>query len=108
MELTAEMIKTAKETAETLFWDYGKFGVRVQDVPFEMGEIDHVSHVWIDGEETEEELAGICAQDVETLDSCKNEYFGDHVAVVAGNDYEYGEDAGELIIRDPVVVAILA
>lgn len=108
MKITSEMIEAAKETAEELFFDYEKFGIRVQEVPFEIGTMDHVSRVWIDGEETEEDLDGVCAQDVTTLDKYSNEYFGDYVAIVAGNDYEYGADSGEIIIRDPVVVKILA
>jgi hypothetical protein len=31
-----------------------------------------------------------------------------HIAVIAGNSYEYGEDAGEVIISDPVVISIIA
>ena len=48
------------------------------------------------------------AKDINTIDKYPNEYFGAYVAVVAGNEYEYGEDAGEIIIRDPVVVAVIS
>lgn len=106
--MTAEMIKKAKGIAEELSWDYGKIGIRVQEVPFELGEMSHRSHVWVDGDETDEELDGVCAQDVDTIDSYHHMYYGDYIALVAGNDYTYGEDAGEIIISDPVVVAILA
>ena len=107
MKITANMIKTAKEVAEELFYDYEKFGIRTQEVPFSVGSMDHVSHDWIDGDETEDELNGVCAQDVDTIEKYNNEYFGNYVAIIAGNEYEYGEDDGEIIIRDPVVVRIL-
>ena len=38
--------------------DWNFVAVRIQDVPFGLGEIDHISHVWVDGNETDEELAG--------------------------------------------------
>lgn len=106
--MTAEMIQRAKEIAEDLNWEYGVIGIRVQEVPFELGEMNHVSKVWVDGDETDEELDGVCAQAVNTLGKYDNQYFGDHVAIVAGYEYSYGEDPGEIIIRDPVVVAIFA
>lgn len=108
MKITADMIKTANEVAEELFYDYEKIGIRVQEVPFSLGSMDHVSRVWIDGNETGEELGGVCVQDVSTIEKYHNEYLGDYVAIVAGNEYEYGVDPGEIIIRDPVVVKILA
>lgn len=108
MKLTNEMISKAKTIVDSLSFDYEKIGIRVQEAPFELGEMDHQSHVWVDDDETEELLPGVCAQDINTIDKYHNEYFGDYVAVVAGNEYEYGEDAGEIIIRDPVVVAVLA
>lgn len=108
MKLTSEMVSKAKAIADNLSLDYEKIGIRVQEVPFELGEMDHRSHVWVDGDETDELLPGVSAQDIKTIDKYRNEYFGGYVAVVAGNEYEYGEDAGEIIIRDPVVVAVLA
>lgn len=106
--MTAEMIQRAKEIAEDLSFDYEVIGIRVQEVPFALGEMTHVSKVWVDGDETDEDLDGVCAQAVNTLEKYDNQYFGDHIAIVAGNEYSYGEDPGEIIIRDPVVVAILA
>lgn len=108
MKLTNEIIVKAKAIAENLSLDYEKIGIRVQEVPFELGEMDHQSHVWVDGDETDELLPGVSAQDINTIDKYYNEYFGAYVAVVAGNEYEYGEDAGEIIIHDPVVVVVLA
>lgn len=116
MIYTQEMVKRLKETAEDLFYDYEYIGIRVQTEVFEIGEIDHVSHVWVDGIETEEELDGICVIDYKAIDRvCKGMqslgcggYYGDHVAIIAGNHATYGEDDGEIIISDPAVVAVLA
>ena len=109
MTITSEMICKAEKIAEELFWEYEKVGIRVQDEPFEMGVMEHKSHVWTtDGEETDELLDGVCAQDVATLRTYRSYYYGKHVAIVAGNDYLYGQDPGEIILVDANVVAILA
>lgn len=106
MKLTNDMIAKIQEVAEEAFYDYEVVAVRVQDVPFELGAIDHVSHVWIDGEETDEELSGICGTSSDLLTGAP-EYCGEHIAIIAGNEYEYGEDFGEVIIRDAQVIEIL-
>ena len=106
--MTAEMIEKAKATAEELFYDYEVIGIRVQEESFELGSINHLSHVWVDGEDTGDELDGICAQDVRTIERYDNGYFGNHIAIIAGNSYSYGEDAGEVVVEDAIVVEILA
>lgn len=106
--MTEQMRLTAKEIAKEFAFDYEKIAVRVQDVPFTAGPMDHCSHVWVDGEETDETLDGVCGQDITTIDRYNHNYCGSHVALVAGNDYTYGEDAGEIIISDAVVIAIFA
>lgn len=106
MKLTNEIIEQVNSIIEEQGWEYSKCAIRIQEVPFELGAIDHISHVWIDGDETEEELPGICCTVIERMKS--NEYFGNHMAVIGGNNYEYGEDVGEIIISDPVVIAIIA
>lgn len=106
--VTSEMIQTVKDMATDPYRDYEYVGIRVQDdVPFELGEMDHVSHIWDDGDDTGEDLPGVCVIDGRRaeLSVC---YYGDHVAIIGGNHAEYGEDTGELIISDPVVLAVLA
>lgn len=107
MKLTSEMIKKINEKVEELELEetYAYVGVRVQEVPFELGQIDHCSKVWVDGEETDEELDGVCATKLDKLTA--NEYFGDYVAILCGNSAEYGEDAGEIIISDAIVASII-
>lgn len=98
-----EIIKKARQIIDEQELDckYGYIGIRVQEVPFELGEIDHTSHIWDNCDDTGIELDGICATNIE----CKQftEYFGDHVALICGNKATFGEEVGELIIEDAVV-----
>lgn len=107
MMMNAEMIKNIKKVAEEmdLSWDYEFVGVRVQEQDFELGTIEHLSHVWENGDDTGVELDGICVCSLDRLGV--NNYFGDHVAIICGNEAEYGEDDGELIIRDAEVVKVI-
>ena len=107
MMMNAEMIKNIKKIAEEmdLSWDYEFVGVRVQEQEFELGTIEHLSHVWDNGDDTGVELDGICVCSLDRLGA--NNYFGNHVAIICGNDVEYGEDDGEIIIRDAEVVKVI-
>lgn len=87
-------------------------GIRIQDgIQFEAGPLDHVSHVWIDGDDTGEELPGVCAisaDDIGVL--CRNAkfYAGDHVAIVVGDVSGMGEDPAEVIFTNAEVWQVLA
>lgn len=107
MMMNVEMIKNIKKVSEEmgLSWDYEFVGVRVQEQDFELGTIEHLSHVWDNGDDTGVELDGICVCSIDRLGV--NNYFGDHVAIICGNEAEYGEDDGELIIRDAEVVKVI-
>ena len=107
MKMSAEMIQEIKNTVEKmdLSWDYEFVGVRVQEQEFELGAIEHLSHVWDNGDDTGVELDGICACQLDRLGV--NNYFGDHAAIICGNEGEFGEDDGEVIIRDAEVVFII-
>ena len=107
MKITDTIIARAKEVAEEIFFDYEVVGIRVQEQPFELGEMAHVSHIWNDGEDTGAELNGVCAVKIDQVQFA-HQYFGDHVAIIAGNKYECGEDPGEIIIENAVVVEVLA
>lgn len=103
MKLDKEFIAKVREVVEENELDskYGCIGIRVQEEPFEMGEMTHVSHVWGDGDDTGEELNGVCVTNVNARRF--PQYFGDHVALVCGNHCEIGEDEGELVIEDATV-----
>ena len=88
MMMNVEMIKNIKKVSEEmgLSWDYEFVGVRVQEQDFELGTIEHLSHVWDNGDDTGVELDGICVCSLDRLGV--NNYFGDHVAIIWGNEAE--------------------
>ena len=90
--------------------NYDYIGIRVQEEPFTLGPIYHVSHIWDDGEDTGEELDGICTinGNADNLEALAAGYNGDHIAILASNQAEYGEDAHELILRDAEVIDIIS
>ena len=95
--------------------EFEYYGIRTQEEAFELGEIDHLSHVWNDGDDTGEELDGISCTAIASRavsmhgdgTSTMGTYYGEHIAIIAGNDIEYGEDEGEIIIKDATVVKII-
>lgn len=110
MKITSEMLNRLEEIAANS--DYYMVGIRCQEVPFELGEIDHVSHVWEDGEDTGEELAGVCVIEAGSARRVFEgrfavEYPGDYVAIVASNCGYNGDDYGELVLENAEVIEIL-
>lgn len=108
MKLTNEIIEQVKKIAEENDMDYECIAIRVQDVPFELGEMSHVSHRWDDGDDTGEELDGVSGTKVSSIKAnASTTYYGKYLAVIAGNRYTYGEDVGEVVIEDAKVIAII-
>ena len=102
------------DRAEKYADNYEVVAIRTQEQPFELGSILHCSKVWIDGDETDEEIDGISATSITSSAVKKHSddhgfdyYYGHYTAIVCGNDYERGEDIGEVIIKGAVVVEIL-
>ena len=110
MRLAPDMIRRVEDIASSALYDYEAVGVRVQDVPFAPGPMAHRSHVWDNGDDTGEELPGVSAMRWDSIDAAQRHghYYGDYVAVIAGNVWDYGEDAEEIVIHDPIVIEILA
>lgn len=109
MRLAPDMIRRVEDIASSALYEYEAVGVRVQDVPFALGPMAHRSHVWYNGDDTGEELPGVSAMRWDSINEAQRNgyYYGDHVAVIAGNSWDYGEDAGEIVIHDPIVIEIL-
>lgn len=108
----ADVINTLKSNLEqiedkAMASGFGVVGVRVQEQPFTEGEALNNSFVWIDGDMTDEELNGTCALSLDYADQV-NSYFGGHVAIIAGNSFEYGADLGEIVIKDAHVLEVYA
>ncbi|MDO4564854.1 MAG: hypothetical protein Q4C04_04500 [Clostridia bacterium] len=118
MKLTSEMIEKVKEALRTNIENaldgkksYDRIGVRIQSVPFELGEISHNSHVWFDGDDTGDELDGIstiAAEQIERINAGYGEYYGEYAAIIGGDLAEYGEDDGEIVLRNAEVIEVLA
>ena len=105
----AEALKNIIDRIEEIenTYDYGYIGIRVSENEFTKGEILDNSFVWIDGEMTEEELDGTCAIMLKDA-NLANSYFGDHVAIIGSDSMEYGQDLGEIILRDAEVLEVIA
>lgn len=113
MEITKSIVDRLLHVANDMKYEYSVFGIRIQEQEFVLGPLSHVSHVWVDGEDTGIDLNGVCAishrfAEKVFLGKFPTFYFGDHAAIICGNDFSYGEDVGEIIISDPVVVDIIA
>lgn len=93
-------VQEIREAMEELSWEYGIVAIRTQDEPFELGPITHCSHIWDDGEDTGEELDGICGTDIKGIEMHLDSYVGDHIAIIAGRYHERGEDPHEVIITE--------
>lgn len=101
-----------------------EFGIRVSEVPFTEDELLPCSYNWVDGCQTSDEaLDGTCAvgisggmngamelADVERALRIAKDYCGAHVALVWSDSDQksYGQDRGEVILRDCRVVKVLA
>ena len=104
-EAIENIINRMNEIKENSEYEY--IGVRVQENEFAEGEILDSSFVWVDGKITDEELDGTCAVRLEDAELA-NGYFGDHVAIIGSNSMEYGQDLGEIILKDAEVIEVVA
>ncbi len=89
---------------------YEYIGIRVQEEDYGLSVGDtvyHCSKVWVDGEETDEELDGVCAMSIKQLNLVEGFYFGKCVLVLGSNYAGYGVDPGEIVMRDARVLAII-
>ncbi len=100
--------------AEKYIDEYEYVCIRTQEVPFEFGKIAHTSANFDDGEKVGE-LDGLCgtyynapAVAMHTRkDYPRGYYYGDYLAIICSNDAMGGEDEGECILKDAVVVEII-
>lgn len=103
---------------------YKYVAIRTQEESFQLGDIEHKSSVWRNGEETNRKLTGISATNIKSnaiamhSDAKKERsmqkkykingyYYGDNVAIIVGNNAKRGADAGEIVINDAKVVKII-
>ncbi|WP_409036815.1 hypothetical protein [Mannheimia haemolytica] len=108
---------------------FAVYGLRATTDVHQVGDELGNSFVWVDGEKTDEELDGICTMGIQNADEagllnaiknlgrdvCKKfdvefkgfqSYCGQNFILVKGDSARGGEDKGESIIRNPIVVAV--
>lgn len=98
--------------------EYGYYGIRIElDVDYALGDTTNESRIWCDGTVTDLTLDGTSCvgipananmADINNAIKTASHYFGNRIYLIGGDQCEYGEDAGEYIITDATVVAILA
>lgn len=105
----AEAIKNIIDRIEEIedAYDYGYIGIRVSENEFTEGETLDNSFLWVDVEMTDEELDGTCAIMLKDA-KLANTYFGNHVAIIGSDSMEYGQDLGEIILRNAEVLEVIA
>ena len=103
---------------------YRYIGIRTQEEPFELGDMQHQSVVWKNGDETNQKLGGISATNIKSeavaahsdikkdylkMRNYRNSgyYYGNNVAIIVGNEAKRGADYGEIVIKKPKVVRIV-
>lgn len=73
---------------------------------YSVGETLGRCYRWIDGQRSDEMLDGVSTVEPGFWTRVESDYPGDTVLVVTGQA-EYGEDVGELVIKDACVYAII-
>ncbi len=109
--ISNEQIKAIANSIDVDKYNFDYIGIRVQEELHEnVGDlIRHNSKVWVDGEETDEELNGVCAINAKTTQylSKWGGYSG-KVVIVIGSDYaQDGQDEEELIMKDAVILEVI-
>ena len=95
----------------------GYFGIRSDDRDFSIGEALPASRIWDDGDPTEDELDGTSTIwlydayndefNVDALRIIKKVYAFRNTYLVASHSRTWGEDKGEWVLSDPVVVEVI-
>lgn len=92
--------------------DYDRLGIRCDDAVYEVGDVLPRSRAYDDDQLTGEILNGTSVLAVgDDLDAvvqkAERSYFGDHLYLVGGEYGGPGQDRGEILIRDAVVIRVL-
>jgi len=76
---------------------------------YQIGDYPPESHVWDDGDYTDDTLNGTCGIDRRSKfrDCDYNGYSGNRILIIAGNNAHEGTDVGEIVIYNAIVVDII-
>lgn len=93
----------AEESGERI-----RYGVRWDTRELNVGDTLPNSYVWEDGNKTDEELDGVCAIDLSTINRAISlpQYKGNPY-LIKGEYLETGNDLGEILLANAVVVRAL-
>ncbi|MGE4293330.1 MAG: hypothetical protein AB7E32_14110 [Desulfovibrio sp.] len=84
---------------------WGEFDYATPEVG---GQLEN-SHVWVEGESTDEQLDGVSALRIESIEAALEmiaNYPARNYVLMAVNRYEHGYDAEEIICQDYEIVAV--
>jgi hypothetical protein len=91
-------------------YDYIGFRVEMSPISYKIGDIVQPSRVWVDGEPTDEYLNGACAISIDKLSYAYDGYegyLGDTILILGSNNAEGGNDPGEIVMIDPIVLDVV-
>jgi len=92
-------------------YDYVGYRVVYKDKEsYKIGDTPNRSRVWIDGEPTDELLSGASAISIDKLSYTYDGYegyLGDTILILGSNNAEGGNDPGEIVMIDAVVLAVI-
>ena len=90
--------------------DYDYVGFRVvnkNNELYKVGDVARRSRIWVDNEPTNEYLSGTCAVSSEKINLTGYGYIGDTILVLGSNNAEGGNDPGEIVMIDPIVLDVV-
>jgi hypothetical protein len=105
----AERIKQLAKYAEKYEGEYGYIGIRIQESDYGVvvgQQINHTSSVWVDNEQTEQFVNGTSAISINNTGYITG-YPGNVILILGSDRIEYGEDAGEIVMKNPVIIEIV-
>lgn len=105
MTTEIETIVTQIETLKAEYSDELIWGIRWDVAGLEVGHVFEASHVWDDGEMTDEMLKGTCVIQDTHISRIVGIYPGTPY-IVCGYNAGYGEDAGEVILSECEIMAV--
>lgn len=102
--------------------DHGAYALRITEDPVTVGSRLKPSYIWENGERTKNLLPGTSAVRIEGNNATAIEralknagiggdgpngvYFGKNVSLIGGDILEYGDDIGEVILKNPKVLDV--
>lgn len=113
MITTFQEIDKIKKNYTKYLQRYPYVGIRVvapgyDDYMSQIGETAVNSYRWEDGNQTDEQLDGASAINIDSRDNIDSgAYYGRRILVLGSDHIEYGEDVNEIVMRDAKILEII-